>query len=625
MRKGINIRAGFDLEGFSKSSQNLSRSLKKTARKMDAIGKSFSTYVTAPIIAIGGLSVKAAADIETLKTSLQTALGGTASAADGAFKSIEAFASKTPYALAEVTSGFIKLKNMGLDPSMDALRSYGNTASAMGKSLNDMVEAVADAAVGEFERLKEFGIKAKSQGDQVSFTFKGVTTTIGKNSAEIEEYLQGIGNTEFAGGIEKQSATLNGILSTMKDNMSLAAASIGEVILPEIKQLASYISGLATKFRELSPATKKMIVIVAGLVAAIGPLILGIAAVTTALAFLAANPIVLIITGIILAIAGLAAAFVYVKNNIQAFADFFYNVWVDISTFFIDVIKSMMYPYLKLADLLGLDIGSGVTEFLDGFKLKARESTEAFQSIEEAVAGVKSKFAGLVASEDPIEGVTTKLGKLDTAIKKVKKSASQMWADLGAILDKMDKPAAFDPSVRLKIEGIEVDSSGITSGIEDLANDISAQLNEMLNGLIVDSAVLLGQFFGNFATGEEGAAENFGRGILQSIGAFMGQFGEAMIALGVAQAMLNTAISLGPLGAALAIAGGIALVAAGSALSNLSKKGIDGSSSSGGGYSSPSPSYGGMGQSGIDMITSEVVISGREMLIVQSREKDFRR
>jgi hypothetical protein len=38
----------------------------------------------------------------------------------------------------------------------------------MGKDMMQMIEAVADASTGEFERLKEFGIKASKQGDQVA-------------------------------------------------------------------------------------------------------------------------------------------------------------------------------------------------------------------------------------------------------------------------------------------------------------------------------------------------------------------------------------------------------------------------------------------------------------------------
>jgi hypothetical protein len=91
----------------------------------------------------------------------------------------------------------------------------------MGKSLDQMIEAVADAATGEFERLKEFGIKAKTEGDRVKFTFQGVTTEVGKNSAEIKAYLEGIGNTKFAGAMSDQINTLNGAISNLRGSFTL--------------------------------------------------------------------------------------------------------------------------------------------------------------------------------------------------------------------------------------------------------------------------------------------------------------------------------------------------------------------------------------------------------------------
>lgn len=184
-----------------------------------------ATILGTGIFALGGASIKAAADAETLKASLITAMGGSQKAADAAYKTINTFAAKTPYEMGEVTTAFIKLKNMGLNPSMAALEAYGDTASSMGKGLNDMIEAVADAATGEFERLKEFGIKAKSQGDKVTFTFKGVSKTVGKNSKEIENYLIKLGQTNFGGGMERQSKTLNGMFSTFKDTVSQTLAA----------------------------------------------------------------------------------------------------------------------------------------------------------------------------------------------------------------------------------------------------------------------------------------------------------------------------------------------------------------------------------------------------------------
>ena len=166
-------------------------------------------------------------EFDELHASLVT-VTGSADEADIVFQKITDFASKTPYQLQEVVNAFIKLKALGLDPSEASLNSYGNTASAMGKSLDQMIEAVADASTGEFERLKEFGIKASVQGDKVSFRFRGITTTVRNSASDIEGYLRRIGDVEFAGGMERQMETLGGKFSNLEDAVSRLARSFGE-------------------------------------------------------------------------------------------------------------------------------------------------------------------------------------------------------------------------------------------------------------------------------------------------------------------------------------------------------------------------------------------------------------
>jgi lambda family phage tail tape measure protein len=173
-----------------------------------------------------GFIVSSNREFERLHASLKT-VTGSAQAADQAFAMIEDFASETPFNVERITEAFIRLQSLGLEPSAQALRSYGNTASAMGKNLMQFVEAIADATTGEFERLKEFGIKARTQGEQVSFTFQGVSTTVGKNAAEIEQYLRQIGDVQFAGAMSEQMATLNGIISNIQDNLSRLAREVG--------------------------------------------------------------------------------------------------------------------------------------------------------------------------------------------------------------------------------------------------------------------------------------------------------------------------------------------------------------------------------------------------------------
>lgn len=168
--------------------------------------------------AIGGLKklVDVNREFGILKAGLETATGS-AQGANDAFIALQDFAKTTPYDLAQATSAFTQLVNLGLTPSERALKSYGDTSAALGKDLKQMVEAVADAATGEFERLKEFGIKSKNQGDTIAFTFKGTTETVKNNAAAIEEYLIKLGEVNFDGAMKKRMDSLDGAISNLGD------------------------------------------------------------------------------------------------------------------------------------------------------------------------------------------------------------------------------------------------------------------------------------------------------------------------------------------------------------------------------------------------------------------------
>ncbi|MDX8383103.1 MAG: hypothetical protein R8M45_03410, partial [Ghiorsea sp.] len=77
---------------------------------------------------------------------------------------------------------------------------------------------------------------SSSQGDKVSFVFQGVTTTIGKNAAEIEGYLKNIGSVNFAGAMENRAASLDGAISNLGDawdNLFLSMSQDGSGALIE--------------------------------------------------------------------------------------------------------------------------------------------------------------------------------------------------------------------------------------------------------------------------------------------------------------------------------------------------------------------------------------------------------
>ncbi len=197
-------------------------------------------------------------EFERLSGSLKT-VTGSAKAAKEAFTLIEDFATATPYQLDEIVDSFIRLKAMGLEPSMEALTSYGNTASAFGKNILEFVSAVTSATVGEFERLKTFGIKAKVEGDTVKFVFQGVTTEVAKNATEIERYLRSIGNINFGGAMAEQMNTMGGTMSNIEDAMAKVARTIGESGLNDaikgvLEQFNTLISGSNSAAKSIGDA-----------------------------------------------------------------------------------------------------------------------------------------------------------------------------------------------------------------------------------------------------------------------------------------------------------------------------------------------------------------------------------
>ena len=218
--------------GFQKSTKKGRKSwggsLTKQFASMAGGVFAVSTAMSA-LSSIAKAMFKDVSDFQTMSVELKVATGS-AVHAEQAFSMLQDTAKMLPTSLKDLTTGFVRLKNMGLDASQRSLVSFANTAAAMGKSLKQFVEAVADANTREFERLKEFGILARNEGDKIKFVFRGVTTEVDNSSKDIVQFLTNIGNTEFAGAATEQIDTLSSRVTKLKDslfNLNVALGSDG--------------------------------------------------------------------------------------------------------------------------------------------------------------------------------------------------------------------------------------------------------------------------------------------------------------------------------------------------------------------------------------------------------------
>jgi len=175
----------------------------------------------------GSAIVNATRETEKFFAVLKNAVGSE-TAAKQIFADLQDFAATTPFQLNELVNSFTKLENRNFNPTIEQLRTMGDIAASSGKSIDQFVEAILDAQTGEFERLKEFGIVARKNGDELNVTFRGQTTTLKNTSEAISDYLLGLGKLPgIQGAASAVAKTLDGSISNLEDNMTRLFATIG--------------------------------------------------------------------------------------------------------------------------------------------------------------------------------------------------------------------------------------------------------------------------------------------------------------------------------------------------------------------------------------------------------------
>ena len=209
---------------LDQSSKEFSKFEKISGNALASLGAAFSVGA---VISFGKAVIDTTAEFQKMEAVLTNTLGSQ-SAAKVAMDQIVEFASKTPFQVDELTNAFVKLANRGFVPTIKEMTSLGDLASSTGKSFDQLAEATLDAMTGEFERLKEFGVRAKAEGDNVAFTFKGVTTEVEKTDTAIQEYLISLGQAEgVSGSMAAISETVGGKISNLGDNFTQLQLVIG--------------------------------------------------------------------------------------------------------------------------------------------------------------------------------------------------------------------------------------------------------------------------------------------------------------------------------------------------------------------------------------------------------------
>ena len=323
----IEVEIGAKINKLVKSLTDAEGKIQTFGRKATALGKTLSLTVTAPILAIGAAAIKSASDTEESFSKFDTVFRDVSKSAEESFKTLRneyglsSLAAKSLLSdTGDLLTGFGFTQKSALDLATEVnklavdLASFNNfSGGAEGAS-----KALTSALLGEREAVKALGIVISEEDvkKQVAInTAKGLTFETerqAKAQATLDIAIQQ--STNAIGDYNKTSGSFANQTKLLRNRISDLSAEFGQVLLPLATKLASGVASLVNGFTGLDSRTKTIIVAVAGLAAAIGPLSLAIGGIIQALPLLGAGfaaltgPIGLTVA----AIAGLA--FVVVKN-----------------------------------------------------------------------------------------------------------------------------------------------------------------------------------------------------------------------------------------------------------------------------------------------------------------------
>ena len=221
---------------------------------------------TAGFVALGVAITKIAkvgSQFEDLKDSLDQVFGSM-TAGDAAMEKVFNFAQTTPFQIETATKAFIALKSAGIEPSMDMLQTFADTASVSVDSLGTfealirMVQRSASGGMGleELNMISDRGIDVLGiLGDKLDLT-KDDIATFGKTAegaaTMVKALTEGL-NEKFGGAMESKMDNL----STKTSNMVIAFKQLSDEVFKS--GLGDFLKTMADRLTDMANAIGKTV------------------------------------------------------------------------------------------------------------------------------------------------------------------------------------------------------------------------------------------------------------------------------------------------------------------------------------------------------------------------------
>lgn len=344
------------LNAIEHKTQSFGSSIKRTVAAL-GLGKIAKDFASA------GISFNAS--IEQYQTSFEVMTGSAEKAAQ-ITQQLKQIAANTPFELPQLADTTQLLMNYGFtaDDAMKKMQmlgdisqgsadkmtriatAYGQMSSAGKVSLEDVKQMIEAG----FNPLQEI---SKSTGE----TMASLYDRISDGSLSVDEITASMERSTSAGGkyfqsMDKQSQTLNGKISTLKDTFNEFAGKamqglsdvLSNTVIPALTGVLSHSDEIMAVLNALLPvivavgsafAAWKIVNFIQDIPKMVGSVKTAILGVNAALA---ANPV----GAVIAAISALVAVFLYLWNTSEEFRQFWTDMWNGIVEWFSGIIESIV-------------------------------------------------------------------------------------------------------------------------------------------------------------------------------------------------------------------------------------------------------------------------------------------
>lgn len=499
----INIIFNVDLKSLSTDLQNSVREIKKWGSAMQDVGKDLTFYVTAPLLAASGASVKFASDMVESQNKVNVAFKDSSS-------EVERFAKTTlkNFGIAEgsaldMAAGFGDMAtSMGLPEAQAAKMSTamvglaGDLASFKNKSIAEVTTALNGVFTGETESLKMLGIVMTEANLQAFALSQGITKNT-KDMTQAEKvqlrYAYVMAQTTNAqGDFARTGGGAANQTRVLQEGLKELAVQFGTVILPAFIAVVSEINEVIGSLQEMEPAVRNVIVVVAAAAASLGPLIYGLGTAAKAYAnfaqmayqaaaALAANPY----TAIAVALGAIAAVtlvattrFTPLTNAAKAFEEVMKSGTESIAKESAELNKNLSIAKNKLASdedraKAVESINALSPEYLGNLTLENINTDKAADAVGRYTQALIKRAQVMAAQEKLIE-IEKKL--LDLQLKGFEQVKPDLWQQFGNAVKSGGNSIAFAAANTMTMaENFAIENKELTA------------LREKLTGFVVEN------------------------------------------------------------------------------------------------------------------------------------------